>query len=163
LKFYDKTLRDFVEELLDRNLSRPEVASLLHKIETHQNSREAYWNEKTYDQHFLSDDRIFYTETDTAKSGNEMTSFILYRWIDAELEITHWAVKYKGCGEGGAVLSLFLSQIASRAYKITLECGEWNQSALKLYEAYHFEKTAFRPQYYRTGEGAWILERSHNS
>ncbi len=158
MNFFDKKLQDFVTELSHKGLKHNEIANLFYKIETHEHSRDPYWLEQTYEQHFLSDDRIFYTE----KNG-EITSFIFYKWIEPELEVTHWAVKYKGCGEGGAVFSLFLSQIASRAYKITIECGEWNKSALKLYEAYLFNKVAFRPQYYRSGEGAWILERSHNS
>lgn len=155
---FNKPLRIFTEELLKKGLSKKDIASFFYKIETHENPREAYWTENTYEQHLVSEDSIFYTE-----KNNEITSFIFYRLIEPELEVTHWAVKYKGCGEGGAVFSQFLAQVASHAYKVILECGEWNKSALKLYEAYHFERQAFRPQYYRSGEGAWILERSHNS
>lgn len=158
MKFFDKSLKEFCFELAEKKLSSEMIADIFFKIEAHMNSREIYWEKKTYEQNLSSDDRVFYTE----KEG-EITAFIFYRWIVPEVEITHWAVKYKGCGEGGIVLGLFLSQIASRSYKVTLECGEWNQRALKLYEAFLFQKVAFRPKYYRTGEGAWILERSHNS
>lgn len=158
MSFYDKSLKDFAAELAEKSLSREKTAEIFWNIEAHYNAKENYWERKTYEEHLSSEDRVFYTE-----KNSELTSFIFYRWIAPEIEVTHWAVKYKGCGEGSVVLGLFLSQIASRSYKVTLECGEWNQRALKLYEVYLFNKVAFRPKYYRTGEGAWILERSHNS
>jgi len=158
MSYFDKSLKEFSNELQNRKMTNHTIAEIFYKIETHGNPRESYWQLDNYEQHLKSDDRVFYIE----KNG-EFTAFIFYKWIEPEIEITHWAVKYKGCGEGGAAFSLFLSKIAARAYKVTLECGEWNQIALRLYEAYQFERVSFRPKYYRTGEGAWILQRSHNS
>ncbi|MEZ4815161.1 MAG: hypothetical protein R3A80_08165 [Bdellovibrionota bacterium] len=158
MKFHDKSVKDFTQELLAEGLDSHKIAELFHAIEAHENPREIYWERSTYEQHLKSEDRVFYTE-----EKGELTSFIFYQEVKPEIEVTHWAVKHKGCGEGGAVFGLFLSQIASRAYKIILECGEWNKRALYLYAAFQFNKVAFRPKYYRTGEGAWILERSHNS
>lgn len=158
MKFFDLSLESFVAQAKGKGLSAAQIAEIFFKIETHQNGRDPYWTTDSYEQHLTSDDRVFYTE-----NKGEITGFIFYKSIEPEIEVTHWAVKFKGIGEGSVVLGLFLSQIASRAYKVILECGEWNQRALKLYEAFLFNKVAFRPKYYRSGEGAWILERNHNS
>ena len=106
VKFYDQSLSEFVQASQSRGLTPSEIARIFFQVEAHENLREPYWLQSTYEQHLTSSERIFYTELSRGKV-TEISSFLFYQKIDPEIEITHWAVKYKGCGEGSAILSLF--------------------------------------------------------
>ena len=158
MNIFDKSLLEFVSEFADKKISEVELAKTFYQIEKNNNTRDPYWTEKQYLEHLKSSDRIFYSLEKGSLSG-----FVFYKSIPPELEVTHWSVLEKGCGQGTLLWGLFMSQVASKSHKVILECGEWNHRALKLYESFLFLKVAFRPSYYRSGEGAWIMERNHNS
>ena len=148
--FVDASLKDF-----SKNYENTELAKIFHELEKNALTREPYWSEENYLSHILSsDDRIFFL-----KENKVVQAFVFYRQIDSEMEITHWSVRAKGFGKGSLFFKEFLNQQGKKAFKITLECGEWNKPAEAIYKKFAFAKTAFRPSYYKTGEGAWVMER----
>ena len=148
--FVDASLKDF-----SKNYENTELAKIFHEIEKNALTREPYWSEENYLSHILSsDDRIFVME-----EKESILAFIFYRQIASEIEVTHWSVLEKGKGKGTFFFKEFLNQKGKKSTKIILECGEWNHAAHSIYRNFGFNKSGFRPSYYRTGEGAWILER----
>lgn len=155
-----------MESLLDRSLKEfskgyelKELAKIFYEVEKNALSREPYWTEENYLSHILSsEDRIFvflYQEN--------ILGFVFYRLIDSEMEVTHWSVREKGFGKGSLLFKEFLNNCGKKPTKIILECGEWNKAAENIYKKFSFTKTGFRPSYYKTGEGAWVMERNLNS
>jgi ribosomal protein S18 acetylase RimI-like enzyme len=148
--FVDASLKDF-----SKNYENTELAKIFHEIEKNALTREPYWSEENYLSHILSsDDRIF-----LLKENKNIQAFIFYREIESEIEITHWSVREKSKGKGNLFFREFLSQCGKNFSKIILECGEWNKPAEAIYKKFAFAKTAFRPSYYKSGEGAWVMER----
>jgi RimJ/RimL family protein N-acetyltransferase len=135
------------------------TAKDLYNLEAHAFSREPYWSQKNYEDFFESSYRIYFT----MDNKKELSAFIIYQLIDPDMEVLHWSVREKATGQGQLFFSLFLKKISIKYAKTLLECGEWNLPALAIYKKFGFQKNGFRPKYYRTGEGAWLLERSCSS
>lgn len=148
-QYFDEYLESY--SLKNNSLN---LAQTFLNIEKANNSSEPYWNEETYQTHLKSRDRVFgLIEKDKLKG------FIFYKFIDHDLEITHWSVAEKGSGQGKLFFKEFMAQVGKKAQKIILECGEFNLAAHTIYKSFCFDKTGFRPSYYKSGEGAWIMER----
>jgi ribosomal protein S18 acetylase RimI-like enzyme len=150
----DESLREF-----SKGFEVSDLAKIFYLIEKNALSRDPYWTEENYLAHILSsEDRVF-----LLKENEKITAFVFYRVIVSEMEITHWSVLEKGKGRGAYFFKEFLAQCGKKATKIYLECGEWNKAADNIYKKFSFTKTGFRPSYYKTGEGAWVMERNLNS
>ena len=152
--YLDISLKEF-----SKNFENTELAKVFYDLEKYSLKRNPYWTEENYLSHILSsEDRIFVFLED-----KNILGFVFYRFIDSEMEVTHWSVREKGFGKGNLLFKEFLNQCGKKASKIILECGEWNKAADSIYKKFAFTKTGFRPSYYKTGEGAWVMERQLKS
>ncbi len=82
--------------------------------------------------------------------------FVLYRPVDEEAWITQWAVRNKGQGEGGRLLTFFVNLLKEQGFKrVGLEVAARNEMACRIYKNLGFRRIGERKNYYKDGDTAW--------
>ena len=92
---------------------------------------------------------------------NEIIGYLYYSDIYDRAEINQIEIEknHRNCGKGKILMDYFVNLVDK---DISLEVKEDNESAIKLYESYHFEKVAVRKGYY-SGVDGLLMERKKDS